>query len=66
MISSFPTTLLCDSFMTQHNITKMGKCGKMAKFDDLIGKLQWGNGHPDTWLGILIFGGISHLLATQT
>ena len=30
---------------------------KVAKLCILIGKTQWGNGHPDTWSGILIFGG---------
>jgi hypothetical protein len=26
---------------------------KVAKMGILIRDLQWGNGHPDTWLGIL-------------
>jgi hypothetical protein len=28
---------------------------KVAKMGILIRDLQWGNGHPDTWLGILEF-----------
>ena len=39
---------------------------KVAKLCILIGDLQRRKHHPDTWSGILIFGGISHLLATQT